>query len=239
LSNPAVFAEDPLSTSLEFGKEVRELAKSNACTAPNTARTRRFKLLRDLIGLEKRISRVLCPDELIEAFDEWYSTSQPYLDPKKGRDDYLAKFLGEHGNVRVPTGEGETLKKALDHVVALSVSSLPLLPGITKAPERWQRLAALHCELARQSPNGIYFLSCRDAAKAHPGLNKDSALSVNRALVKLGVIESVRVGDARPGGKASRYRYRLLSNTKQGAHILPSQWQGDPGDARLRERQKA
>jgi hypothetical protein len=79
-----------------------------------------------------------------------------------------------------------------------------------KAHESWQRVVALHRELARQSANGTYFLSCRDAAKAHHCLNKDSACNINQALVsRLGVIEVVRVGNPCPGGKASQFRYIL------------------------------
>jgi hypothetical protein len=178
----------------------------------NTARKRRFKLERDLTAVQKRIARELSPDELIKAFDEWYRVSEPHLDPHKTRDDYLAKFLGELGKVRVPTGEGEALKKALEHVSTLPVLALPILPGITETPESWRRLAAVHCQLARQSANGTYFLSCRDAAKAHQGLNKDSAWNINRALDRLGVVKLVRVGDTRPGGKASEFRYLLPLN---------------------------
>jgi hypothetical protein len=199
----------PVSSTQELGKELEELALRNACTKRDTARSRRWQLDRDLKAVEKRIARELNPEELIPTFDKWYSISRPYLDPKKTRDDYLAKFLAELGKVRVPTGEGEALRKALEHVSTLPVLALPILPGITEAPESWRRLAALHCELARQSANGTYFLSCRDAAKAYQGLNKDSALSINLALARLGVVERVRVGDTRPGGKASEFRYLL------------------------------
>jgi hypothetical protein len=202
----------PVSSFQELGQELENLAKRNACTARNTARKRRFKLERDLTAVQKRLARELSPDELITAFDEWYHVSQPHLDPDKTRDDYLAKFLGELGKVRVPTGEGEALKKALEHVSALSVSALPPLPGLAEALESWRRLAALHRQLARQSANGTYFLSCRDAAKAHQGLNKDSANTINYALIQLGVIDPVRIGDARPGGKASEFRYLLPLN---------------------------
>jgi hypothetical protein len=162
-----------------------------------------------LAAVQKRIGRELSPEELIKTFDEWHCASQPHLDPKKARDEYLAMFLGEFGKVRVPTGEGEALRKAFEHVFTLSAAALPILPGIVEAPESWRRLAALHCELARQSANGTYFLSCRDAAKVHQGLNKDSAWNINRALDRLGVVKLVRVGDTRPGGKASEFRYLL------------------------------
>jgi hypothetical protein len=201
-----------VSNSQGLGKELEELALRNACTKRDTARQRRWPLNRDLKAIEKRIARELNPEELMPTFDKWYSISRPHLDPKKTRDDYLAKFLAELGKVRVPTGEGEALKKALKHVSTLPTLALPILPKITEAPESWRRLAALHCELARQSANGTYFLTCRHAAKAHPVLNKDSALTVNRALEQLGVIKCDRVGDPRPGGKASEFRYLLPLN---------------------------
>jgi len=196
----------PVSNSQELEKELEELAKSNACVTRHTARTRRWKLERDLIAVEKRISRKLSPDELMKTFGKWHRTSQPHLDPEKTRDDYLGAFLAELGKVRVPTGEGEALKRALAHISTLS---LPELPEIADVSEGWRWIAALHRELARQSANGTYFLSCRDAAKAHQSLNKDSALNINHALARLGVIEIVRIGDARPRGKASEFRFLL------------------------------
>ena len=165
----------PVSNSQELEKELEELAKCNACTERDTARERRWQLVRDLNAVEKRIARKLNPDEAMRTFDNWYGLSQPYLDSKKTRDEYLAKFFAELGKVRVPTGEGEALKKALEHVWTLSVFELPGLPGIAHAPESWRRLAALHRELARQSANGTYFLGCRDAAKASPGLIHQTA----------------------------------------------------------------
>jgi 5S rRNA maturation endonuclease (ribonuclease M5) len=199
----------PVSNSQEFEKELMELASCNACIAPNTARKRRWKLLRDLHALQKRISRNVASDELMKTFEQWYRVSQPNLDRKKTRNDYLAAFLAELGKVRVPTGEGDELKKALGHVLTFSVFDLPVLPEMAHAPENWRRLAALHRELARQSANGTYFLSCRDAAKASPGLSHQTAYNINLALDQVGVIKIVRVGDARPGGKASMFRYLL------------------------------
>jgi hypothetical protein len=121
----------------------------------------------------------------------------------------LAAFLAELGKVRVPTGEGEALKKALERVSTLPITDLPEIPGMPETQESWRKVAALHRELSRQSANGIYFLSCRDAAKAHPSLNKDSANTINLALDRLGVIKLLRVGNARPGGNASEFRFLM------------------------------
>ena len=200
----------PVSNSHEFEKALEELAVGNACTELDTARKRRWKLVRDLNAVEKTIARKLNPGELMRTFNKWYCVSQKYLDPKKTRDDYLAAFLAELGKVRVPTGQGEALKKALERVSTLPIRDLPEVPGMPEAQESWRRLAALHRELARQSANGTYFLSCRDAAKAHPTLNKDSANNIQRALAQLRAISIVRVGAQGPRGKASEYRYRLI-----------------------------
>jgi hypothetical protein len=87
--------------------------------------------------------------------------------PFIGWDDenHFAKFLAELTKVRVPTGEGDTLNKALGAVLKLSLSQLPLIPDYADAPESWRRSAGLHRELSRLSANGTYFLSYRDAAK--------------------------------------------------------------------------
>jgi hypothetical protein len=59
-------------------------------------------------------------------------------------------------------------------------------------------------------------LSCRDAAKAFPGLSHQTAYNINLVLAQLGVVKIVRVGDARPNGRASKFRY-LLSQGENGA----------------------
>src|SRR5437867_13456714 len=87
--------------------------------------------------------------ELMPAFDEWHRLSQPFLDPAKTRDDYLAEFVAGLRKVRVPTGEGDTLNKALEAVRKLSASELPVVPGIPDAHESWRRVLALHREISR------------------------------------------------------------------------------------------
>ena len=150
-------------------------------------------------------------------FDEWYRLSKPLLDSQKTRDDYLAAFLAEFGKVRVPTGEGKTITEALTSVSRLCPSKLPMIPEMADAPESWRRIAALHRDLSRRSANGIYFLTCRDAAKAFPGLSHQTAYNINLALAQLGVIAIVHKGDPRPnGGRASQFRY-LLPSTENGA----------------------
>jgi hypothetical protein len=193
----------------ETEKVLKALAARNACTERNTARKRRFKLVRDLRAIEKGIGRELEIADLMMAFNEWYRLSQRFLDTAKAQDDYLAAFLAEFPKVRVPTGEGDTLNKALEAVAKLSPDELPVIPGIPEASESWRRLAAVHRELSRLSGGKTYFLTCRDAAKACHGLSHQTAYNINLALARLGVIKIVRAGDSRPGGKASQFRYLL------------------------------
>jgi hypothetical protein len=167
-----------------------------------------------LRAVEERIARPLSNGGLIQVFNEWYRLSQTFLDPGKTREDYLAMFLAEPGKVRVPTGECDTIRKALETVSKLADSELPVIPD---APENWRRLAALHRELSRLAANGTYFLSYRDAAKVCDGLSHQFAHTITFALARLGVIKIVRKGQARlNGGKAAEFRY-LLSQTENGA----------------------
>jgi hypothetical protein len=206
----------PMSNGQGLEKELKELAARNACNQHSTAKKGLWQIARDLRAVEKRIGRKLSNSELMLTFDEWHRLSQPFLDPAKTRGEYLAAFLAKPAKVRIPTGKGETNKKALEAVSNLLVSELPGIPGMPDAPENFRRVAALHCELSRRCANKTYFLSCRDTAKAFPGLSHQSAYNINLALAQLGVIEIVRVGDACPNGKASRFRY-LLAQTANGA----------------------
>jgi CHC2 zinc finger len=207
----------PVSNGQGLEKELKALAVRNACIERSTARNRRWQLVRDLRAVEVRLRRELDTAELILTFNEWHRLSHPFLDPAKTRDDYLAAFLAELRKVRVPTGEGDTIKKAREAVLKLSDSELPVIPGMPDAPESCRRLAALHRELSRLAANGTYFLSYRDAAKVCDGLSHQFAHTITFALARLGVIKIVRKGRARlNGGKAAEFRY-LLSQTENGA----------------------
>ena len=205
----------PMSNGQGLEKELKDLGVRNACTEQNTARKRRWQLLRDLRAVEVRLGRELNTEELMLSLSEWYRLSHPFLDPKKTRDYYLAAFLVELRKVRVPTGESDTIKKALAAVSELSDAELPVIPREPDAPESWRRVLTLHREMSRRVGGGTYFLSCRDTAKAFPGLCHQTAYNINLILAQRAVIEIVRVGDQRPNGKASQFRY-LLSESENG-----------------------
>jgi hypothetical protein len=205
----------PMSNGQGLEKELKDLGVRNACTERNTARKRRWQLLRDLRAVEVRLGRELHTEELMLSLYEWYRLSHPFLDPKKTPDYYLAAFLVELRKVRVPTGERDTIKNALAAVSELSDAELPSILGAADTPESWRRVLALHREMSRRVGGGTYFLSSRDAAKAFPGLCHQTANNINLILAQRAVIEIVRVGDQRPNGKASQFRY-LLSESENG-----------------------
>lgn len=189
----------------------------NACTRMgDDAEGKFFKFARDVRGLAKAIGRKLTTVERTLAFDEWYYLSQGFLDAGKSREDYLAEFFRKLGKVRVPTGDGDTLNKAVDAVSKLPVFELPVIPGMGGPPESWRRVLGLHREMSRRSTRKTkaYFLSCRDTAKAFPGLSHQQAYNINLALVELDLIEIVRLGDKRQGGKATEFRC-LLPQTER------------------------
>ena len=100
-------------------------------------------------------------------------------------DDYFAELIAAMPKVRVATGEGDTLNKALETVRSLPPAELPLLPGIPSPPLRWRKVAALHREMSRRCGGNKYFLSCRDTAKIDPQLSYQAASNINAALEQL------------------------------------------------------
>jgi len=207
-----------VSNGQGLDKELEGLAACNACTRKDdSAGRKRFKLARDVRALEKRTGRELTTAELMLASNEWHRLSQRFLDPSETREDQFGMLLAELGKVRVPTGEGDTLNKALECVSNLSFSELPVISGYPGAPESWRRLTALHRQLSRLCANRKYFLSYRDAAKAYDGLSAQSAHNITSALAQLGVIKIVRKGRAGlNGGKAAEFRY-LLDESENNA----------------------
>jgi hypothetical protein len=201
----------------ELEKDLAGLARRNACTSPgDVPEKKRFKLARDVRAVEKRIGRDLTLAEIKRTCDKWEGASTPFL----GWDDddhHFTKLLAELTKVRVPTGEGETLNKALETVSKLSLFQLPQIPGYPGAPESWRRIAVLHRELSRPSPNGTHFLSYRDAAKACVGLSHQQAYDITGALVRAGVIKIVKKGKAGlNSGKAAEFWF-LLSQSENDA----------------------
>src|SRR5262249_53443712 len=210
-----VFPVSPVSNGQELEHVFKASAARSACNERRSAKDGLWQLARDLKAIQKKADRKLTNREVMLMFDEWHRLSEPFLDPRVTRDEYLAAFLAKPSKVRFPTGEGDTLNKAVAAVSKLSPSELPVIPGVPDAPEKLRRVAALHRELSRLCGGKTYFLTCRDTAKAVPGLKHQTAYNINLALAQLGVIEVVRAGDPRPGGRASQFRY-LLSQSGNG-----------------------
>ena len=193
----------PLSNRQELEKQLKELAHQNAVGMDDEEEENRWQLARDARAVELAIRRELSIAESTLMLDEWCRCS--ILDSRK-RDDHLAAFLIEVRKVRVATGEGDTVNKAVDQVSKLSSSELVQIPGIPNAPESWRRVATMHREMFRLTGRTVYFLSCRDTAKIASDLSHQTANNINSILVRQRVIEIVERGDAQ---RAIRYRYLL------------------------------
>jgi CHC2-type zinc finger protein len=199
----------PMSNGQELEGALKAYAARNACKERGSEKKALWQLTRDLVAVQKCSGRKLSNSDWVLALREWHQLSLPVLDPRKTFDDYLAAFLAKPTKVRVPTGDGDTLNKALEAISNLSPSELPVIPGIPDAPENLRKVAALHRELSRLCGGKKYFLTCRDAAKVCPHLSHQKAYNINLALAQLGVIEIIRAGDPHPGGRASYYCYLL------------------------------
>jgi hypothetical protein len=191
----------PLSKGQEPEKQLKELAARNAVGLEDSETDKRWQMARDARAVELAIGRELTITELTLMLDEWCRLS---IINSKERDDHLAAFLVEVRKVRVATGEGDTVNKAVDRVSKLPSSELVQIPGIPNAPESWRRVLTMHREMFRLTGRNVYFLSCRDAAKAFPGLSHQTANDINSLLVKQGVIKIECRGDAH---RATRFRY--------------------------------
>jgi hypothetical protein len=193
----------------ELETELKTLAAHNACTCPeDSAETKRFKLARDLCGVEKKTGRKLTTTDVRVASEEWERISLPFLE--WNGDDHFAMLVAEVTKVRVPTGEGDTFNKALEAVLKLPDSELPDIPGHPHARKAMRKLAALHREISRLRGGRVYFLSYRDAARVCDGLSPSSAHTITLALDRFGVIKIVSKGRAGPNsGKAAEFRYLL------------------------------
>jgi len=196
------------------GQDIQTFLKSSASRnrcrpGRNTPEKQLWELARDAKLIERNAGRRLTNGELMFGFKEWHRLSESLLNPAKS-EDYFAFFLARFPKVRVPTGGNATLERALRSVSTLPPAKWPQIPDYPSAPESWCIVAALHCELSRLTAGGVYFLTCRDAAKAVPGMSHQTAYNINLALVQFGVIKIVRVGEAGPNGKrASEFRYLL------------------------------
>jgi hypothetical protein len=194
----------PLSRGQDIEKQLKKVAGRNAVGIEDSETDSRWQMARDVRAVELAIGRELTIAELTLTLDEWCRIS--ILDTTRKRDDHLAAFLVEVRKVRVPTGEADTIDKAVDRVSKLSSSELVQIPGIPNAPETWRRIATMHREMFRLVGGNVYFLSCRDSAKVCPGMTHQTANDINCILVRQGVIKIVRGGDAH---RANRYKYLL------------------------------
>jgi hypothetical protein len=211
-----VYPVYPVSNGQGLEEELKGLAGRKACTrAQDEAESKRFKLARDLCSVEKRLGRKLTPAELRGTSDEWERISLPFLD--WNGDDHFALLVAEVTKVRVPTGEGDTVNKALEAVSKLPASDLPVIPGYADARKAMRKLAALHREMSRRCGSNIYFLSYRHAAKVCDELSPTSAHKITLALERFGVIKIVSKGKRGLNSrKAAEFRYLLSESGKGG-----------------------
>ena len=200
----------PVSNGQGLEKDLEALAAECAfIRAEDSPSEKVFELARGVRALEKQSGWRLETSERLFVFKKWHEASKPLLDDTK---DYLAEFLAAIPKVRAPKGEGDTINKAIEKVLNLSVAELPTIVQVPGAPGTWRRIFALHCELSRVSTkkDKAYFLSSRYAARVCPGLSHQIAANINLALAEVGAIEIVRPGDNRKGGKATEFRLPLV-----------------------------
>ena len=190
-----------------FTQDVQELhlkARELASTARGQSHKRLFALARAVLGFEAHTGSQVPRDSV---FETWFFASKANLDPADTRPQYLARFRGMFRKVRKIPSKGHALIEAEQRA---RVSTMPDIPGATDFPNGWRFLAAVCRELQRLAGEAPFFIGTRDAARIATGTaHAEIGSRALQDLIEFGVIERVRRGDARPGGKASEFRYLL------------------------------
>ena len=224
--------EDPVNSgngqheSYPLSTELKAIGSKNACTEKEVAwkgaATRsQFQLVRDLAAQEKKLGRKLQADEIRIASDAWRESSNTEV----GSYECFEAILATLDKVRIPTGEGETLRKASEALAKIPDAELPVIPGAPDAPVTRRKVLAFHREVDRFSNGKTYFLSCRSIAKA-TGLSIQGASNATKALVRLGHLHVAPGWKVGPGVRATRF----LRNTELTKDTSTSGEQGDKVD---------
>jgi len=202
-------SRDPVRTYASTHVTLRTLGERCACPKKGNERRSRFELAREVRAFTQCLGRQLTFGEQVTAFNAWYEKGKPNM--KTGYDKQLAMFLREQACVKKPKGGDVAFRRIVQKVASLPASELPVISAFGgEAPESWRRIAALHCEKAKQAKGGNYELSSRDTASALEGWDHRDAHALNNALAEAGVIEKVENGAAgKRKGIATKWRYLL------------------------------
>lgn len=186
----------------EFESDLFITAASLASVNRGESRSNLFKLVRAILAFENKGGSNIRN----ELFDVWYEKSRGNLDPAKTSAEYRADYLRKFHKVRVVPGQNDTLNSAIK---AALLEAPPEIPGATDAPPDWRLVAAVCRELQRTAGVAPFFLSARSAAKIVGAIYPMIGQRILDAFVDFGVLKRHRIGDARPGGKASEFKYLL------------------------------
>lgn len=178
-----------------------------------------FRLARAARGLEMSFSCPVSPAMIDDVFRQWWTAakSRRVLSTTAEYDILRLQFLAARERVKTPLGYDAftvALAKAQNHQpeAAKPYSS----PGI-------RLLVAVCYHLATASPDGVFSLGCRQAAKV---IGVDSHVTGAQQLAGLcadRVLSLVRPGGTRAGKRmASEYRYVAEDARRLGPRVPPA-----------------
>ena len=160
---------------------------------------RLFTLARGIRTLEID-SNPFTPDQLRDAFDQWFKLAEKFRRPDQTRDEYWVQFLSAYASARVPLGQG---------VIPQAWKAVQTKPAPKEATDNFtdanmHLVVALCRELQIIAGQGPFYLSSRTVQRL---LHHDGHVTAARWLKALCTLKILAVVEQGTTKRATRYRY--------------------------------
>ena len=162
-----------------------------------------FLFARGLRTLEAKRREDLTPDEVTNAFNQWYSRSVKFLDSEKTKFEYETKFSNEYEHAKTAFGN-EAIKRAWQ----LANEEPPPDDAYEFENPKFRLLVALCWQLQVIAGDKPFYLSCRTVQELLGlGSHSTAAEWLSHLRVKNIIREIEKGNNKTEKPKASRYRY--------------------------------
>ena len=189
------------SVHCDWSSPIKTLEDAIRCSLPVTQHQnnhRLFVFARAILALESQ-EGTFTPQQLRDAFNQWYARAVDFLRPDQTKEDYLMEFLNARQHAKFPLG-GNAIPEAWK-----LAQELPLPPEAEQFENQQRRQLVAFCRqlqiLAGDEP---FYLSSRTCQRLFDQKSHTTAATWLQALCALQIIKETKKGIT---PRASRYRY--------------------------------
>lgn len=204
------------SVQCDWSAPIKTLEDAIRCSLPVTQHQnnhRLFLFARAILALESQ-EETFTPQQLRDAFNQWYARAVDFLRPDQTKEDYLMEFLNARQHAKFPLG-GNAIPEAWK-----LAQELPLPPEAEQFENQQRRLLVAFCRqlqiLAGDEP---FYLSSRTCQRLFDQKSHTTAAKWLQGLCALQIIEETEKGIT---PRASRYRYLPPLNAEEAAGGAPT-----------------